>query len=1306
MTTTTTIRSVGGLLPADTIAAAGTGDLPGLRPTDFGLADGETVREAANRSWDRLQAAWQTFRRDVPPGVDTGPQTETTRSRWLRVLFDELGYGRLPAVPAGGIDVAGTAYPVSHLWQRTPLHLLGAGVALDHRTPGVPGASRQAPHSMLQELLNRSPEHLWGIVTNGLQLRLLRDSASLVRQAYVEFDLAGMFDGEAFADFALLWQVCHASRVEPRPDPSAQPDTCWLERWRDEAAVRGTRALTRLRSGVTEALRVLGAGFLAATPDLRQQLRDGTLPAREYHRLLLRVVYQLLVLFVAEDRNLLHADTATVEQRRRYAEHFSTAQLRRRAAGHYPADRHTDRWQALRLVAAGLGHPAGLPALGLPGIGGIYEPGTLGALEDAALSNRDLLAAVRALSLTRDEAGILRPVDYANLDAEELGSVYESLLELTPAYDPTTGRYDLAVAAGNDRKTSGSYYTPSGLVEILLNEALDPVLDAAERAADPQAALLAVTVCDPACGSGHFLVAAARRIARRLAAHRTGEAEPPEPALRDAIRDVIGHCVYGVDLNPLAAELAKVALWLEALDPNRPLSFLDSRIKVGNALLGTTPDLVAAGLPEAALAALPDDDPHLVTTLRRRNRTETRNAAQAELTLDPAGPEYGEAFRELAAAPERDLDEVHAKAAAWQAVEAGADLVRARLTADAWCAAFVWPRYAHAAAALTAADIRRIADRGDAGLTSDQAVEVGRLRDRYRFFHWPLEFPDVLPGGFACVIGNPPWERIKLQEQEYFATSAPEIAGAANAAARKKLIAALVDERPALWREYRAALRDADGESLLARRGGRYPLTGRGDINTYALFAETASGLVRNQGRTGMILPTGIATGDTTAPFFRHLVETNTLVALLDFENEAKLFPDVHHAFRFAVLAATGGQPVDAASFAFSTRHLHELTERRFALQPAEILRVNPNSGTSPVFRSRTDAEITISIHHRVRVLWRDDDPDGNPWNLTFAVMFHMANDSRLFRTEKILRDDGWHLRGNAFVRDGQWMLPLYEAKMLHHYDCRYGTYRGQTQAQANQGTLPRITTAEHNDPDVLPWPRYWVSGHEVDQALDGRWHHNWLLGWRDIARSVDERTMIPTVIPRVGVGNKFPLMLVDSKLVAGLHGNLSTLALDYCLRQKLSNTSVIFATVKQLPVLPPSTYDSAAFWDPATNLGNWVTVRVLELSYTGWDLEPYARDLGDEGAPFRWDESRRAQLRAEVDAAYFHLFGLGRGEVEHVLDSFFVLRNNEERRHGEFRTRRLVLGVYDQMAEGTFTSPLNPPPGHGPRHPDRSTDA
>jgi hypothetical protein len=380
-------------------------------------------------------------------------------------------------------------------------------------------------------------------------------------------------------------------------------------------------------------------------------------------------------------------------------------------------------------------------------------------------------------------------------------------------------------------------------------------------------------------------------------------------------------------------------------------------------LLGATPKLIAEGLPDGAFTPLTGDDRTLVSKLKRRN-TKERAETTSLLPFETSGvAEVGARLREVTEMPEKDLANVHQKEADWRATDESPELARRRLAANLWCAAFVWPRHDGAPPAPTTADLRRVADQGAAALSNDQLRELDRLSERYQFFSWPLEFPEVLPSGFSAVVGNPPWERIKLQEQEFFAGRDPDIAEAPNAAARKRLIAQLEATRPALWRELQSALRQADGESLLVRASGRFLLTGRGDINTYSVFAETCRSLLAPTGRLGIIVPTGIATDATTAPFFRSLVETGTLATLLDFENEAKIFADVHHAYRFAVLAATGGAFVEQASFAFSTRHLPELAERMFRLRPREILLVNPNTGTCPVFRSRRDAEITLDIH-------------------------------------------------------------------------------------------------------------------------------------------------------------------------------------------------------------------------------------------------------------------------------------------------------------------------------------------------------
>lgn len=339
--------------------------------------------------------------------------------------------------------------------------------------------------------------------------------------------------------------------------------------------------------------------------------------------------------------------------------------------------------------------------------------------------------------------------------------------------------------------------------------------------------------------------------------------------------------------------------------------------------------------------------------------------------------------------------------------------------------------------------------------------------------------------------------------------------------------------------------------------------------------------------------------------------------------------------------------------------------------------------------------------------MWREGDPAGNPWGLSFMAMFHMANDSGLFRTAEQLEVDGWALDGNQYVRGDVRMLPLYEAKMAHFYDHRLGTYEGATQAQLNVGTLPRFDDADHADPSRLPLPRYWVPEAAVNERLSDRWSHGWLLGWRDIARSTDERTLISTVIPRTAVGHTTPLAMstAGGAGAAALTANLSSFCLDYIIRQKASGTHLTYTYMKQLPVLAPERYEEPVLWDrEADSLGAWITAHVLELAYTAYDLAFYARDLGYDGPPFGWNPLRRELLRAELDAAYFHLYGIERDDVGYIMDTFKVVREKDEKAHGEYRTKRLILERYDAMADAIRTgqpyrTSLDPPPGHGPRN-------
>jgi hypothetical protein len=1347
MTEFSSLKIVGGLLPADLLGRIFAGDpqVPGTSPQTYGLERGESVRRQASRSWLYLLEVWQDFKQRVA-GDDAATSARVTRERWLRILLRELGFHHMTA---GSFEIEGKSFPVSHQAGHVPLHLLGWGTDLDHKTPHV---TARAPQSMLQELLNRDDAYLWAILSNGAALRLLRDSAALTGSAYVEFDLEAVFDGELFSEFVLLYLVCHESRFAVQGDGG--PASCYLEQWRSFAADQGERALEQLRTGVEQAIAILGTGFLSHpnNPQLRMRLGSGELKLDDLNRALLRVVYRMLFWFVAEERRALlqpdpeDADEPTRrglrEARQRYDDYFSSARLRR-LARRRRGDRHGDLFEAMQLVFDALGAEGGVPELALPGIGGIFES-TLDdgralpldePLAGARLSNEALLGAVCALSLVKPrDGGAWRRVDFGNLGAEELGSVYESLLELIPRYDAEQLSYTLKPLAGNDRKETGSYYTPTSLVECLLDSALGPLLDEAcarGTAEERIAALLSLTVCDPACGSGHFLVAAARRIAKRIAAEETGDPEPPDTVVRAALRRVTGRCIYGVDINPMAAELAKISLWLEAVEPGKPLSYLDQNIRVGNSLLGVTPALLADGLPDVAFTPIEGDDRKVCSALKKQNAGERDYGERdlfSQVGISVTNAILAKRADEITHALPENLEDLHIHQQR-QANQLAASPERRiqKLLADAWCAAFVQPKTpATRPTAITHAILERLgSDEGTLDLAEAEQL-VTDLTRQYRFFHWHVEFPhifrvgngatDIDPatgwsGGFSCVLGNPPWEKVELKEQEFFAQRDPRIANAPNAAARKRMIAALAtSESPAdqaLDAEFRAEQRRSSGWTHLLKESDRYRLTGHGRLNTYAVFAETARTIISPSGRSGMVLPAGIATDATTAPFFSDLVRNKKLIHVYGFRNNRGLFKNVGHGdVRFCLLAFTGRNvQMRESRFAFDLGLPGEIADPRhvYSLSKDDIILVNPNTGTCPTFRSGHDADITIQIYRHVPVLWREQ-PEENSWDLSFMQgIFNMASDSRLFRTREELEPDGWTLSGNVYMRDGRLMLPLYEGKMIYHFDHRFGDYRNRQEGRVDS-VLPRTSGESKGNPNFHVLPRYWVDRSEVERRLARRgWDRDWLLGWRDITRSTDERTIISSVIPRSAVGDKY-LLAFSGRGSWFLQANLATFILDYCARQKYAGSSFKYFLLKQLPILPPVTYQTPIEWLNGETLASWIRLRVLELSYTSCDLAPFATDLGDDGPPFRWDEERRFAIRAELDAAFFHLYGIERDDVEYIMETFPIVKRKDEQRYGAYRTKELILEVYEAMAKASRTGKpyqtiLNPPPGQGPRH-------
>jgi len=1327
----------GALLLPDLLEKAAQGQASGQAAEDYHVPRGFTLQEEIGRAFRIAQAQWKAYSATLErTDLDAAASARAFVEEFLR---DALGYADVRATAAR--NVGERSFPLSlQAAPHIPVVVAPATLDLDEPDPAFApqggGARKKSPFQLLQEYLNAEPEARWGLASNGRKLRLARDAATLTRPSFIEFDLETMLGQARYPDFAALWRLLHASRATRTPEP------VW-ELWRADGQREGARVREGLRIGVEAALVTLGEGFLKhpANEPLRRALIAGDLKRQAYFEELLRLVYRFIFLFAVEERGLLHpADDspAAAAARRIYHQGYSARRLRERCLRRVARDAHDDLWQAQVIVFRALA--AGEPRLALPALGGLFAPAQCPYLDAASLSNRALLEAMRSLRWSQ-ASGTVAPVDYRNMGPEELGSVYESLLELVPDPDPHARTFAFVNASadgdtkGNARKTTGSYYTPDSLVQELIKSALDPVIDArvAGQPDRPTEALLGITVVDPACGSGHFLLAAARRLAERLAALRAPEGAVRAQDYRHALREVITHCIYGVDRNPMALELARFALWLEGFEEGRPLGFLDHHLVCGDALIGITDvGQLAHGIPDAAFKPLSGDDKAVCRTLAKENREGLKAFAKRKLDANlPLALERDSLLAEraaLEAMPDDTLAQQAAKDAAWKRYADQARASRLREAADLFVGAFLSPKAAPQDAEHTPTSqnlyLALFTDKTPEELAQAQQAErlaqaTQRARDA-RVLHWPLAFVQVFQkGGFDCVLGNPPWERIKLQEEEFFATESRLVAQAKNKAERAQRIEWLAQgmlarhlypelehapdeaaKEQETYARFIAARRIAEAASvfahLKAEEGGRYPLAGVGDINTYALFAETIKQVLGPKGRAGFIVPSGLATDNTTKDLFGALISTQTLESFFEFENEG-FFPGAGqgHMLRFALTTIVGAaQQVTETRFLFQAKRLAELVDadRVFTLSPADIFHVNPNTRTCPIFRSRRDAEITRAIYARVPVLIRDPDeerPGHNPWGIRFMAMYHMANDSHLFKTKAELEQDGFELDGNQFVRGTKRYVPLYEAKMIYQYNHRHGDFRDAREGERAH-VLPRIPLDRLRDPFFLTLPFYWVPEDDVTNVLDDKsWESDWLIGWRDVTDArASARTLIASVIPRAGVNDKFLLMLPNrtARQSAALLGNLCSLTCDYVARQKVGGLALKYFTIKQFPVLAPDDYSKSDL--------DFIVPRVLELTYTSTDMERWARDLGHEGQPFEFDPERRTRLRAELDAYYARLYGLDREAIRFILDpqsvkpgypseTFSVLKRSEERELGEYRTQRLVLEAWDALERG-----------------------
>ena len=659
------LEIVGALLTPDIVARLAAFEANDQSEESYDIPAGLKLRDEIARYFRIGEALWSRFE------ATRGQSVAASERFVLDLLRQCFGFDSIKPQPI--THLGEREFPIRHaaLGGRIPIVVAPAPTegarrsGVDESLPQFGDSSRRRSATLLlQEYLNARDDAGWGLTSDGVTLRLLRDNISLTRPAWIEANLSKIFSEGLFPDFSALWLLIHQSRFG---QADAAVLDCALQRWRDRGRTDGVAARDKLREGVEAALLELGQGFIEnpANGTLRQALSEGTLSGQAYFEELLRVVYRLIFLFAAEDRGLLHPSGTPKQACEVYAEGYSLGRLRERSTRRTAWDRHADAWEGLKATFQALAR--GEERLGLPALGGLFAHGVLPDLEKARIENRRFLAAIWRLAWLRPEGQPLTRVNWRDMETEELGSVYESLLELTPRASADARIFEFAEGdetRGNARKTSGSYYTPDALVKLLLDSTLEPMLDAAEarNPDDPAAEILKLSIIDPACGSGHFLLGAARRAAARVAKHRSPGA-PSQDEFQHALREVVSRCIYGVDRNPMAVELCKVALWIEALEPGKPLTFLDAQIRCGDSLIGVFDiEMLRKGIPDEAYKPLTGDDKERAKAYGRYNKQQRDGKGATGLLSELRPPEsLSRADRRLTEMPQDELRQVEAK---------------------------------------------------------------------------------------------------------------------------------------------------------------------------------------------------------------------------------------------------------------------------------------------------------------------------------------------------------------------------------------------------------------------------------------------------------------------------------------------------------------------------------------------------------------------------------------------------------------------------------------------------------------------
>ena len=1164
---------------------------------------------------------------------------------------------------------------------------------------------KKSHHNVCQQFINFNPEIKWLFLSNGRILRILTKYYHSYSKGYLEFDLENIFANRDEREFNSLYSIIHSSRF----NSEAEDGTFLLDNFQKDSITEGVKIGDILRDNVEHALELLGNELIQQNLD---KIDLDIIDVNEFYAELLRIIYRIIFILYAEQRDMLPGAGSL------YFEQFSLSSLRIRAEKPIKAEKNYDLWNKT-LLTFNLVRD-GNSLLGVNSYnGGLFkEDNLLIVLKNGMKISNDIVLKVIRLLTTSANHKVRQRINFLEVSEEEIGAIYESLLDFKP-YISSTSQFHLI--EGTERKSTGSYYTPKALIDILIRTTLQPLVEdrlikAGDDLNERIKALLDIKICDPACGGGTFLLSALDFLGKKLAEVKTGADSPLEDDLREARRYVLQHCIYGVDMNPLAVELAKMSLWLRACVKDKPLNFLDNHIKCGNSLVGFGQKVEVENIDPNAFKAIsgnkatgiPTENIKLQNMARKyiRNEINERKKDKRKVstitsfmmekeTADICSVE----FKKIIELSEDNSQKIEEKEAKYKLLRKNPKYMQSYNEANIWTSCYFWSFEGDVLNDIPNHTlINELRDKVQNKKMENLMEKINKINEEIQFFHWYIEFPEVFSierGGFDCILTNPPWETLQLKEHEFFAGINNEIVDESNQSERRKLIKALKIENPNLFDRYRQAWQNYKKVNNFLTKSGLFDLSARGTINTYALFLERCWNLTSLKGYSGIICPTGIIMNYYTQDLFKKLVENNAIFSIFDFENTNKLF-DIHRQYRFCLITISGKNlfkgkipmtfytinPIDiqeSLSIIFESSNDLEQQVKNLPsshnlvlLDYKDLELFNPNSLSCPVFRSRYDYILMKKIYKKNKVLFNKKDPIIP--SLEIHRMFHMSGDSKSLFTEKKLKDvkrerKDWILNKDSFL-----YYPIYESKLFWIYDHRFSSFEGCSENDIKNGNSKLVQNKTKNI-YYSSKPRMWIEEKKfIEKKLNWNWNNKWFLAVRLITGATNQRTCVATILPNSPSSNSLNLFLgISSNEAIYLLSNMNSLIFDYIVRLKLSGSNLMVHILEQLPII---------------DLNKWKKVqdsiipRVLELVYTSFELRDFAKDLGYDQEPFEWISKRRAQVQAEIDAIYAFLYDINKKDLIYILETFTVLKKKEIEKFKEYQTKRLILEAYDKFSE------------------------